>query len=40
MHIAFERPAALSRDQLDASMIEKEREIFLSRMKNDPKNAK
>ena len=40
MHIAFEQPAALSRDQLDESLIEKEREIFLSRMKNDPKNAK
>ena len=40
MHIAFEQPAALSRDQLDPSVVEKEREVLLSQMKNDPKNAK
>lgn len=40
MHIAFERPVALSREQLDPSLVEKEREILLSQMKNDPRNAK
>ena len=40
MHIAFEQPAILSRDRIDPSLVEKEREILLSRMKNDPKNAK
>lgn len=40
MHIAFEQPTALSRDQLDPAVVEKEREILLSQMKNDPKNAK
>ncbi len=40
MHIVFTKPKALSRDQLDPAIIEREREIFLERMKADPKNAK
>ena len=40
MHIVFEKPKALSREQVDPESIEKEREIRLAAMKNDPKNAK
>lgn len=40
MHVVFEKPAALSRDQIDPAAIESEKEILLAAAKNDPKNAK
>lgn len=40
MQIVFSPPASLSRETLDPQMIEKEREILLAQLKNDPKNAK
>ena len=40
MHVVFTQPKALSRDQLDPAVIEKEKEILLEAAKGDPKNAK
>lgn len=39
MQIVFSPPASLSRETLDPGLIDKEREILLAQMKNDPKNA-
>jgi len=40
MQIVFSPPASLSRETLDPQLVEKEREILLAQLKNDPKNAK
>ena len=40
MQIVFSPPASLSRETLDPAMVEKEREILLAQLKNDPRNAK
>lgn len=40
MQVVFSPPAALSRESLDPAVVEKEREILLAQLKNDPKNAK
>lgn len=39
MHIAASDPRYASRDEVPADTIEKEREILLGQLKNDPKNA-
>ncbi|MER3429849.1 MAG: elongation factor Ts [Blastocatellia bacterium] len=39
MHIAAADPRYLSRQDVPADVLEKEREILLSQLKNDPKNA-
>lgn len=39
MHIAAAEPRFVSRDEVPASVIEKEREIARAQAKNDPKNA-
>ena len=39
MHVAASDPKYLNRDEVQADVIEKEREILLGQMKNDPKNA-
>lgn len=39
MHIAASDPRYASRDEVPANTIEKEREILLGQLKNDPKNA-
>jgi elongation factor Ts len=40
MQVVFSPPAALGREGLDAAIVNKEREILLAQLKNDPKNAK
>jgi elongation factor Ts len=40
MQIVFSPPDSLSRETLDPQLIEKEREILLAQLKNDPKNEK
>ena len=40
MQIVFSPPASLSRETLDQATVEKEREILLAQLRNDPKNAK
>ena len=39
MHIAASDPRYVSRDEVPADVIAKEREILLGQLKNDPKNA-
>ena len=39
MHIAATDPRYLNRDEVPADVLEKEREILLEQLKNDPKNA-
>ena len=39
MHIAASDPRYVSRDEVPAADLEKEREILLGQLKNDPKNA-
>lgn len=39
MQIVFSPPASLNREALDPSLVNKEREIILAQLKNDPKNA-
>ncbi len=39
MHIAASDPKYLDRKEVQADVLEKEREILLEQMKNDPKNA-
>jgi len=39
MQIVFSPPASLSRETLDPALVNKEREILLAQIKNDPKNA-
>jgi len=39
MHIAASDPRYTTRDEVPAEVIEKEREILLGQLKNDPKNA-
>jgi len=39
MHIAAADPRYISRNEVPADVLEKEREILLSQLKNDPKNA-
>lgn len=39
MHIAAADPRYVSRNEVPADVLEKEREILLSQLKNDPKNA-
>ena len=39
MHIAAAAPQVVTADQLDATMIEKERAIYMEQAKADPKNA-
>ena len=39
MHIAATDPKYLRREDVPASELEKEREIFMEQLKNDPKNA-
>lgn len=39
MHIAASDPRYVSRDEVPAETLEKEREILLGQLKNDPKNA-
>lgn len=39
MHVAATDPRYLSREEVPASELEKEREILLEQLKNDPKNA-
>jgi elongation factor Ts len=39
MHIAAADPRYLTREEVPADVLEKEREILLSQLKNDPKNA-
>ena len=39
MHIAASDPRYASRDEVPADVLEKEREILLGQLKNDPKNA-
>ena len=40
LHIAAAMPTHVTREQVPASEIEKEKEIMLAQMQNDPKNAK
>jgi elongation factor Ts len=40
MQVVFSPPKSLSRDTLDKALVDKEREIILAQVKNDPKNAK
>ena len=40
MHVAASDPKYLNRDEVQADVIEKEREILLGQMKNDPKKTK
>jgi elongation factor Ts len=39
MQIVFSPPASLDRAGLDPAIVAKEREVFLARVKNDPKNS-
>ena len=39
MHIAAADPRYVSRDEVPGDVLEKEREILLGQLKNDPKNA-
>lgn len=39
MHVAAAEPRYVSRDEVPASVLEKEREIAMAQAKNDPKNA-
>lgn len=39
MHVAASDPRYVSRDEVPADVIEKEREILMGQLKNDPKNA-
>jgi len=39
MHVAAAEPRYVSRDEVPATVLEKEREIALAQAKNDPKNA-
>ena len=39
MHVAASDPRYTNRDEVPADVIEKEREILLGQLKNDPKNA-
>lgn len=39
MHIAATDPRYVSREEVPADVIDKEREILMSQLKNDPKNA-
>lgn len=39
MHIAAAQPAYVRRDEVPQDVVEKEREITLGQLKNDPKNA-
>ena len=39
MHIAASDPRFLKRDEVPASELDKEREILMEQLKNDPKNA-
>lgn len=39
MHVAASDPRYASRDEVPADVIQKEREILLGQLKNDPKNA-
>ncbi len=39
MHVAAAEPRYVSRDEVDASVLDKEREISRAQAKNDPKNA-
>jgi elongation factor Ts len=39
MHVAASDPRYTSRDEVPADVIQKEREILLGQLKNDPKNA-
>lgn len=39
MQIVFSPPESLSRDTLDPAIVNKEREILLAQLKNDPKNV-
>ncbi len=40
MHIVFAKPLFLSRDQVPADAVEKEKQIILARLADDPKNSK
>jgi elongation factor Ts len=40
MHIVFAKPLYLSRDQVPADAVEKEKQIILARLADDPKNSK
>src|SRR5215218_1105998 len=39
MHIAASDPRYVNRDEVPANVLDKEREILLGQLKNDPKNA-
>ena len=39
MHVAASDPRYVTRDEVPADVLEKEREILLGQLKNDPKNA-
>jgi elongation factor Ts len=39
MHIAASDPRCVSRDEVPADVLDKEREILMDQLKNDPKNA-
>ena len=39
MHVAAAEPRFVSREEVEASLLDKEREITLAQAKNDPKNA-
>jgi elongation factor Ts len=39
MHVAAAEPRYVSRDEVPASVLEKEREIYTAKAKSDPKNA-
>ena len=39
MHVAAAEPRYVSREEVDASVMDKEREISRAQAKNDPKNA-
>lgn len=40
MHVVFAKPSYLSRDQVPADAVEKEKQIILARLADDPKNSK
>jgi len=40
MHIVFAKPLYLSRDQVPAAAVEKEKTIIMARLADDPKNSK
>ena len=40
MHVVFAKPVYLGRDDVPSDAIDKEREILLATMENDPKQAK